>query len=164
MRGKTDMMRIVDQETRKAWLEVQQLLSDYWQEIDFDQARRAPEFYTEDCVLSPNAGREYRGRPGVRQFYDERAKRGQRHTRHVVHNMRVNLETPSLARVNFILVLYATDGTGPAIDYEGPDVVMDADWLLQRDISGHWRFKELKGSPAFIGTEPYSRGQLLKSS
>jgi hypothetical protein len=156
-------MRIIDDATRAATIELEALVTDYWFDVDENDSRAAPEFFTEECVFDPGIGAPFVGRVGVRAFYDNRALRGKRTTRHTFSNFKVTLEGPTRAAVNYVSVLYAADGPAPITNFVGPAVISDVACICERDAAGQWRFKSLRGRPAFIGNEPYSRGTLVKS-
>lgn len=156
-------MRVIDQATRDAFVGIQQLIADYWDEVDANDAARAAEFYTETCTFAPGAGKVFEGRSGVLDFYQQRAKRGKRTTRHVGLNLTLTLDTEDQANGAYVVALYAGDGPEPIVDILGPSVVMDLKCTFERGQDGQWRFKTVHGTPLFIGSEPFVRASLTNS-
>jgi ketosteroid isomerase-like protein len=150
-------MRIIDPATRQAAVELQQLVADYWRDVDADHSRTAPEYFTEDCIFEVTPTAIFHGREGVREFYDGRARRGDRTARHNVMNLRVRLEGPDSAVVNYTIALCGADGTPPIVDYLGPSAISDVESVCVRDGDGRWRFASTRGKLIFVGREPYTR-------
>jgi ketosteroid isomerase-like protein len=156
-------VRSIDEKTRAAVIELQQMVADYWHEVDTNNAAAAPEFFTEDGVFDVGNKLRYEGRAGVRAFYDQRALRGQRTTRHTFTNLRVELESPNSAKVSYIVTNYGADGPAPVTDFDGPSLVSQIEARCIRNAEGVWRIAALRGDPMFIGKEPYTRQVLVKS-
>jgi ketosteroid isomerase-like protein len=155
-------MRIIDKMTTALAIELQQFIADYWDEVDANQARKADEFYTEDCTLHVGSDKGFQGRAGIREFYRYRAERGLRTTRHTVSNLRVLPENANRAAVSFVVANYAADGTPPITDFVGPALVSQIHCICERGSDGYWRMQSLRGEPLFIGKEPYTRQELVE--
>ena len=149
-------MRTTDDSTRALAVDLHLLMADYWNEIDANNAKNATDFFTTDCEF---AGQK--GHAGVRAFYDNRAKRGQRTTRHTFSNLRVEHQEPERAKMWAVVVNYGADGPPPITDFLGASLVTQLTCECVRDEAGVWRFALLRSQPLFIGKEPYTREQLL---
>ena len=151
----------MDLESVSATLELQQLISDYWHELDSNGARNVTDDYTEDCEDVAGASFNLKGRAGVRQFYDERAKHvatekdGIRNTRHLAANVRIALKGKDRASVEFVMVNYSGAGKPPVTDFTGPSMVADVFWECVREADGKWRLASFRGAPLFIGNEGF---------
>ena len=148
-------MRTTDDSTRALAVDLHLLMADYWNEIDANNAKNATDFFTTDCEF---AGQK--GHAGVRAFYDNRAKRGQRTTRHTFSNLRVEHQAPERAKMWAVVVNYGADGPPPITDFLGASLVTQLTCECVRDEAGVWRFALLRSQPLFIGKEPYTREQL----
>jgi ketosteroid isomerase-like protein len=155
-------MRIIDEATLNAAVEIQQAIADYWHDVDANNSAAAPEFFTEDCVFDVGDQMHYEGRAGIRAFYDHRALRGRRTTRHTFCNVRVELDSPTSAKVDYVIVNYAADGAAPVVDFEGASLVSQMNGRYVRQPNGAWLVATLRGEPVFIGKEPYTREVLVK--
>ena len=152
---------MMDLESVSATLELQQLISDYWHELDSNGARNVTDYYTEDCSFIAGAAFNLKGRAGVRQFYDDRAKHvatekdGIRNTRHLAANVRISLTGRNSAIVEFVMVNYSGAGAPPVKDFTGPSMVSDVYWDCRREADGKWRLVTFRGEPQFIGGENF---------
>lgn len=151
----------MDLESVSAILELQQLVSDYWHELDSNEARNVTDFYTDDCSYIAGASFNLKGRAGVRKFYDDRArhvateKDGIRNTRHLAANVRISLKGKNRAAVDFVMVNYSGAGKPPVRDFTGPSMVSDVYWECVRETDGKWRLESFRGEPMFIGNEGF---------
>ena len=151
----------MDLDSVTATLELQRLVGDYWHELDSNGARNVTDFYTEDCSFVAGATFNLKGRAGVRQFYDDRAKHvatekdGIRITRHLAANVRIALQDKDHARVEFVMVNYSGAGKAPVKDFSGPSMVSDVYWDCRREADGQWRLVVFSGEPQFIGGENF---------
>jgi ketosteroid isomerase-like protein len=154
-------VRALDQETRNAIIDIQQHVADYWHDIDENEALGAESFYTEDCVMLMGPVKRFDGHEGVRAFYADREKRGQRTTRHTCSNFRVILETPTRAQANFVVANYGADGPAPIVGADVPSLVSQVNTICVRQENGSWRIARLEAKPIFISKEPYTHEQLV---
>jgi ketosteroid isomerase-like protein len=158
----------VDQDNLLAVVQLQQMVADYWHELDGREARNITDFYAEDCTFRAGANYHYTGRAGVRKFYDDRAvfvrdeKDGARTTRHTFVNLRVTVEDANNASLDFVLVNYSGGGNPPITGFEGPTMVSDVSWVCRRDAGGAWRITHFRGVPQFVSDEPFSVKVLSK--
>ena len=151
-----------------AAMELQQLVSEYWDELDSNQARNVTDFYTEDCTFVAGQNFSGMGRAGVRKFYDERAKTvaqekdGQRTTRHTFANFKVKFDSDAQARVDFVMINYSGAGAAPIV-FSGPSMVSDVTFECRRDAQGDWKIAAFKGTPLFVTNEPFAEKFLAKA-
>ena len=151
----------------QAAMELQQLVSEYWDELDSNQARNVTDFYTEDCTFAAGGNFSGKGRDGVRKFYDERARvvaqeKDGRLTRHTFANFKVKFESDSQARVDFVMINYSGSGAAP-IMFSGPSMVSDITFECRRDGQGDWKIAVFKGTPMFVTNEPFAEKFLAKA-
>ncbi|WP_066554678.1 nuclear transport factor 2 family protein [Croceicoccus bisphenolivorans] len=143
-------------------VEIQQFIADYWADVDENRGQGAPEFYTEDCVLYVGSDRTFEGRAGIVDFYRYRADRGERTTRHATSNYQVVPLSDTSAKVTFVVANYASDGPPPITGSKGPSLVSRVDCELHCKEPGLWQIKSLRGTPLFIGDEPYTVAVLVE--
>ena len=150
-----------------AMLALQQLVSNYWNELDSNAARNITDFYAEDCRFSAGTIHDSTGRAGVRKFYDERAhlvrdeKGGIRTTRHTSTNLRISLHEADRATLDFVLINYSGAGAPPIGGFEGPTMVSDVRMECRRE-GREWRIVSFRGTPIFVGDEPFTQKVLAR--
>jgi ketosteroid isomerase-like protein len=151
----------LDQASAISVLELQLLLANYWNELDGNGARNIESFYVEDCIFTAGAHYEFKGRAGVRKFYDDREKvvaeekDGIRNCRHTSTNVRISLEGKDKARIDFVMINYSGGGKLPVHHFKGPSMVADITWKCRREADGEWRLESFVGRPVFIGDESF---------
>ena len=114
--------------------------------IDHCDGDGVAELFAEDGVYDMS-DHVYSGRAEIEQFYAIRKARGRRTARHVFTNLRLELETPKLARAVSILTLYAYDGAPP---YPA-QAIMISDYRdeLVAEADGIWRYRSRTIVPVF---------------
>lgn len=146
-----------------AAMELQQFVSEYWNELDCNQARSILDFYHEDCSF--RAGEYYsgEGRDAVRTFYRSRAgfvaeeKDGVRTSRHTFTNFRVSFADDGSAHVEFAMINYSGAGNPPIRDFAGPSMVTDVALDCRRDADGNWKISSFRGTPLFMAPEDFAQ-------
>lgn len=100
----------IDNDRLALTLELQTLLIDYWNDVDTNWGRNAPDYYTPDgSFVGPIA--TYEGREKIRAFYKWREDRGDRTVVHSVQNFQAFFDGSSdRALCHWFLMLYAADG------------------------------------------------------
>jgi hypothetical protein len=134
--------------------EIEQLLLDYWWEVDLRWGERAHEFFTEDGVFRNSVGRARIGRDSIQEFYSGRHARGPRVVRHVVSNLRV--EPPAedgTVTSRWILQIFASDGA-PPLPSEPAILLADVTDVCRRDAQGRWRYASRQIDGLFTGSKP----------
>ncbi|HRO61611.1 MAG TPA: hypothetical protein PK177_21050 [Burkholderiaceae bacterium] len=128
---------------------VKDRLVEYWWDVDRDGARRALEFYTEDCVYLMCEHR-MEGHAAIRRYYDYRDARGPRLVRHVITNLLAQVQGPDRATVDAVLSVYAADGV-PVLPTTPPIMIADNRCEFVRGTDGVWRFRLHRIIPLFRG-------------
>jgi hypothetical protein len=131
---------------------VQDRLIDYWWDVDANDAREAPGFYTDDCVYWMCEHR-MDGPGAVRDYYAYRSSRGARLVRHVLTNLRARLTAPDAAWVTGVLTVYAADGV-PVLPSSPPILVADNHAEFVRSADRTWRMREHRITALFRGGVP----------
>jgi len=130
-------------------LAVKDRFIDYWWDVDTNAARRALEFYTEDCLYLM-CDHRMEGHSAIRSYYDFRDSRGARLVRHVVTNLRVHVQAPQEASLKAVLCVYAADGV-PVLPSTPPIMIADIACRFVRNTDGQWRFRLHQIIPLFTG-------------
>lgn len=133
-------------------LAVQDRLVDYWWDVDCNDAARAGEFYTPDCVYRMCEHR-MDGPAAVRAYYAYRAARGPRLVRHVLTNLRARVDSGGQATVSGVLTVYAADGR-PVLPSAPPILVADNEATFVRGADGAWRMRHHAITALFRGGVP----------
>lgn len=147
-------MRKLTPEAVIATVELEQLILDYFQDVDCNDAHGAPDFYSEDCTFDA-AKHSYRGRDGIRQFYAlvHASSGGIRTTRHTVTNLRVVVKDADHATASFNILTYRGDTAPPVTDLVGPKIISDNELDFRREADGQWLITALRGRPIFVSAE-----------
>jgi hypothetical protein len=162
-------MRNFTTETTIVAIELQQLLTDFAREGDFNNGHNTADFYAEDGILEVGDTHTFHGRLAIRQFYVKRNERvrteqkgGVRTVRHTFTNVQVLIEDKDHATLNFGSLNYSAGGTPPLTDLVGPTLFSDCRMVLRRDASGQWRITLFRGDAVFIGNDPFLNKTILK--
>ena len=91
---------------------IERLVYQTWWDADVDAGINARDLFTEDAVIKMPA-RMMQGLAELLAGYKARQARGPRLSRHLVHNLRIDMPTPELAVANYMAVLYAKNGVAP---------------------------------------------------
>ncbi|AOB31394.1 hypothetical protein AKI39_12905 [Bordetella sp. H567] len=129
---------------------LKELVVDYWRDVDANDATRALEYYTEDCVYLM-CGHRMEGRAAIGAYYEYRRRRGTpRLVRHLVANLRARAAGADRGVVEGSMVVYADDGR-PVLPSAPPILVADISADCVRGIDTKWRFQLFKIVPLFQG-------------
>ena len=102
-----------------AILNLQQLVADYWNELDYRGGGKMHSFYTDDCSFVAGEHYSLAGSEGVKSFYDNRAALvasefgGTRTTRHTYTNLSISLPAPDQAELSMVCINYSGAGAPP---------------------------------------------------
>jgi hypothetical protein len=147
-------MRTFSKDAAAAAVELEQLAMDYWRDIDFNDARKLHDFYTEDCSFAAGEN-TYRGRDGIKAFYEiARAAKVGMTTRHVMSNLHVVVHDNDRATLAFIIMSFRGAGKLPITGLQGPALVSDGRMECRRAADGTWRIASFSGTPVFMGNDP----------
>ena len=148
-------------------LELEQMVTDYWREVDFNGGNDATNFFTQDVVADFGAI-QFQGHEGVRGFYADRLakireqqKDGIRTTRHVYQNLQIVFREKDRADLSFLIITYGGGGHPPVADAAVPVSISDTRFECRLGEDGQWRIFGFYGSPIFLGTEEFARNALI---
>jgi hypothetical protein len=154
-------MERLDSERAVHVLALQQLVAEYFAELDTTFGVNSPQFYTEDGVVAIG-NMAFEGHEAMRTFYAQLAEQnGQRTTRHCFTNLRVRFNGDASATVEVIVIEFSRPGLPPLLDAADPTIVSDARLRCRLEGDGRWRICELTGQPLFAGNDPVLRKLLL---
>ena len=154
-------MRRFDQETAIAAIELEQMVADYWREVDMNGAVHAADYFTEDGVAIMGL-QSFAGRAEIARFYAERLASnhaqfgaGNRRTSHTIVNLRIVFDDKDQAGVEFMTVTYAAVGKLPVSNATLPAAIGEVRLSCRRDGSGQWLIHAFHGAPVFLSGDDY---------
>ncbi len=155
--------------TEQALLKVQleQTMLEYLYEVDFNSGARAAEFYAEDGVFELGDF-TYRSRAGIAKFYSDRIanvavaqKDGVRTCLHSVSDVRIEIVDETHATLHFFNTQFSGEGKPPVIAGTLPTMVVACTMKFKK-VGDEWQIALLKGSPLFIGGDPFLTKMIVK--
>ncbi len=155
-------MRKFNAETAAAALELEQMLIDYWQEIDGNAGRNASAFFTADCTGGV-AAVSFKGHAGVQKYYADRLEsmkaqnNGVRTSRHVYNSLKFAFEDKDRAVISFVLISYAGFGPLPIMDNTAPVSISDARFECKRNADDQWRIFGFHVTPLFVNGAQFAK-------
>lgn len=162
-------MRKFDPESAAVAFQLQQTVAEFASELDFNNGLNIADFYTADGVFFVG-DRSYQGHEAIKKFYADRLERipgqhkdGVRVGAHTFLNLRVAIEDGQNATVFFTNVSYAGEGHPPVRMTITPAMVTACRMDFRLEADGQWRIASFTGKPLFVGDDPFTRQQLLKS-
>jgi hypothetical protein len=141
-------------DTLHAVIELQQLVINYWHEVDFNDARNLTDLYTEDCTYFSGKDINYKGHEGIERFYaNSRAIRGDgaRSVRHSASNIKVTVHDRDRGSVWYLLTTYAAYGVAPIETAIAPSQITDINVDCVRGADGVWRIAKFTGDIIMMG-------------
>ena len=129
------------------------LMTDYTRFVDFGQAERIAELFTEDGVWE-GPGVRMDGQDEIRRFFSDRAAVTRRTSRHVITNVAIDLLSADTARALSYLVNFRHDSRGEVtlpVPADVPKYVGEYNDQFVRTADG-WRFHERVFVNAFLRT------------
>jgi len=137
-------------EAMSIWFTLYQIEVSLWHDVNHNDGKSAHEFYTEDGVFSVGE-HEHLGRKNIQEFYQWRSKRGQRTSRHLVHNFKVDVAPEGQKAFAFgVVCLYAEDGL-PILSSKPATMIADLHCEFVHCDDGFWRFAKHHLEPIFRG-------------
>jgi hypothetical protein len=133
------------------WCALNQLMANYWGDVDEDAGRGAHEFYPADGLYAIGSNR-FEGKDKIEAFYARR-RHGTVLTRHVLSNLRTIGEDGRHARVLGIMSLYRADGKSPFQGARPPAMIADFEARCVRGDDRRWRFQSHVLRPFIIGND-----------
>jgi len=159
-------MRNFDSQKAITAIELEQMVVDYWREVDANGGANATRFFSEEIVADFGIIK-FSGHEGVQKYYADRLeqirktqKEGIRTTRHVFHNLQVEIETEDRATLRFLVATYGGEGHHPIFAGTKPVSISDTRFECRRQSDGQWKIFEFFGEPIFIGEEEFARNSL----
>ena len=131
---------------------IQRLNIDYWYDVDRLDGRNAHEFFIDGGVFTTSA-RSRTGRAEIAAFYRGRQDGRMRTARHVVANLRVDVQGARQASADWILLLHAADGA-PILPSEPAIMIADVHDACRLDADGRWRYASRTISAVFKSNTP----------
>lgn len=124
----------------------------YWDDVDTRGGANAAAYYLEDGVFDGGTHKQV-GREAIARFYNWRAERGARVSRHVVTNFRVEQTAKDRAVSTWMMLLYAADGEPvlPSLPAIAISEVTDVNVLCD---DGLWRYESRTFKALFKGGAP----------
>jgi hypothetical protein len=133
------------------WGALNQLMADYWADVDENGGREAHEFYTLDAVYVTGNNR-FEGRDKIAAFY-ERRRHSAIMTRHLLCNLRAYSDTEDQARVVGLMSLYRADGKSPFQGARSPSMIADFEVRCVRGDDRRWRFQSHVLRPFIVSND-----------
>lgn len=156
-------------ETAVIALELQQLVAEFANDLDFNDGLNIWSFYAEDGEFAVGDF-TYKGQAAIRKFYSDRKERmlpslkdGIRVAAHTFLNLRVAVEGRDRGVVHFTNVNYGGEGKPPQLGTITPAMVTACRMDFRREADGEWRITRFSGSPLFVGDDPVTKRMLLKN-
>lgn len=150
-----------------AHIELNQLVVDFFEEIDVHHGLEVTRFYAEDGILYLGDF-TFKGREAIGSFYRNRLEKvraeqkdGVRTARHAFSNFRAALAADGSANIKFLNTQYSGEGNMP-VAFDGPTSVVDCRMACSRDAEGRWLIKEFRGTVVFAGKDPFLNKMLMK--
>jgi len=127
--------------------EIEDLMIDYWNDVDTNWGRNAHDYYTEDGSYSTSI-KTRTGRAAIKEFYASRENRGERIARHLVNNHKITIHDRDRVSAVWVLSLFAADGT-PVLPSKPAIMMADVHDEVVRGADGRWRYKSRMIKPLF---------------
>jgi hypothetical protein len=138
------------------WYKINQLMIDYWADVDNNGGRQAHEFYLPDALYAVGTN-VFEGEENIRAFYDRRRQRGNTATRHLISNLQVFRDDTWHARAVGIMSLYRAEGHPPIEEVRPLAMIADFEARCVLGDDQLWRLQSHVVRPIFIGTDrPFS--------
>jgi hypothetical protein len=133
------------------WHELNQLMSNYWADVDHNGGLKAHEFYVSNGLYAI-ANNRFEGREKIEAFYSRR-RFGTGATRHALTNLRVFREDASYARLLGLMCLYRATGSSPFQGARPPAMIADFDARCVLGDDRQWRFEAHILQPFIVGND-----------
>jgi hypothetical protein len=146
---------------------LEQMLHDYWREIDFNAGRNVADYWVDDGIFVVGDQVSVRGSVALTAFYADWAKQvsalksGVRTARHSSMSLRCLFEAEGVATLTFLALNFSGSGNPPLYDATAPTIISDARMECRRDAEGQWRIASFHAQPIFIGADPFLNKQIV---
>jgi hypothetical protein len=118
--------------------EIEELMVDYWHDVDHNWGKNAHTYYTEDGSYTTSI-KTRTGRQAIKDFYDVRENRGERVARHVINNLKITIHDRNRVSAVSILSLFAADGS-PVLPSKPAIMIADLLDEIMRGPDGRWLY------------------------
>lgn len=125
---------------------------DFWHEVDIKGGSDAAAYYVDDAVFETSV-REYRGRAAIEAFYARRRDRGVRVSLHLVNNFRIEVDSDTRVRCQYILSLFAADGQ-PILPSRPAIMLALVEEVVLKQSDGAWLYESRRVNPQFRDNTP----------
>jgi hypothetical protein len=134
------------------WHELNQLMTRYWADVDYNAGNDAHSYYAADAVYVVGDNR-FEGQEKIRAFYTWRRQRGSSTTRHLLNQVRVLRDDATHARILGVLTLYRANGPPPFDGSYPPAMIADFEARCALGEDGEWRMTSHLEHPIFVGSD-----------
>ena len=141
-----------DMDDLALWYAVNQQMTNYWADVDYNGGSRAHEFYLPEALFAVGKNR-FEGAKKIRAFYARRRKHGTTTTRHLVGNLRVYREDAQRASMIGVMTLYRADGRPPFQWTKPPAMIADFEAQCALGDDRLWRFQSHVLRPIFVASD-----------
>ena len=131
------------------WCALNQMMADYWADVDENGGERAHQFYLPDGLYEIGNNR-FDGQEKIQAFYARR-RHGTVKTRHIVSNFRVRADDKRRAQILGLMTLYRADGKSPFQGARPPAMIADFDASCVLSDGDAWRFRSHVLRPFIVG-------------
>src|SRR5262245_46814244 len=142
---------MVDGDDVVLWCALNELLANYWAEVDVNGGTEAHEFYLPEGVYVIGNNR-FEGKEQIKAFYARR-RYGSVVTRHLLCNLRAFRDAEGHGRMLGLMSLYRADGKSPFQGARPPAMIADFETQCVLDDSRGWRFQSHLVRPFIVGND-----------
>jgi len=142
---------MLDGDDLALWYALNQLMTNYWADVDHNGGNLAHEFYLPEALYAVGRNR-FEGTEKIRAFYARR-RYGTVMTRHLVANLRVFGEDARHARMAGVMSLYRADGRSPFQGARPPAMIADFEARCVLGEDRQWRFQSHVLLPFIVGND-----------
>jgi hypothetical protein len=143
---------MLDSDDLALWYALNQLMTNYWADVDHNGGSGAHEFYFPEALFAVGNNR-FEGAEKIRAFYARRRQHGTTTTRHLVGNLRVLRDDARCVWTVGVMSLYRADGRPPFLFARPPAMIADFEAQCVLGDEGLWRFQSHILRPIFVGSD-----------
>ena len=144
--------QMLDSDDLALWYALNQLMTNYWADVDHNGGSQAHEFYLPEALFAVGNNR-FEGPEKIRAFYARRRQHGTTTTRHLTGNLRVLPDDARCVRALGVMSLYRADGRPPFQWTKPPAMVADFEAQCVLGDDRLWRFQSHVLRPIFVGSD-----------
>jgi hypothetical protein len=145
---------------------IDQLIMNYWYEIDFNQGRSVADHWVDGGAFVLGSMVSVAGRANLKAYYEEWARqvaltKDVRTSRHTSTGHRHVFDGDDRATVTFLAYAFSGAGEPPLFNATAPTIISDSRVQFRRDGEGEWRFFDFHAEPVFVGDDPFLNEQVV---